>query len=63
MTPKEASETLNILRQGSPEQMNAFANKLKRLNILRRTRNPRRAAAAAIGAGAGLLLGDDQPEE
>lgn len=57
MSPKEAQQVLAILRRGRPEEMNAFANRVRNLGRLRSTKWGRRGAAAAIGAGIGALLG------
>lgn len=64
MTKGQAEKMLELLQQGSPEEMDAFARKARTFARLRRTRTGRRAAAAAIGAGIGAVLGeDDEPQE
>lgn len=64
LSPKKATQILEILQKGDPEEMEAFAQSSRRLGMLRRTRTPRRMAAAAVGAGLGALFGgpDEEPE-
>lgn len=65
MTPKEAERVLAVLRKGTPEEMANFARKARRLRTLDApvSRWGRRGAAAAIGAGIGALVGDDEPPQ
>lgn len=63
MSAKAAAETLEVLRRGRPEEMDDFIKKAQRLKTLRGIKGPRRAVAAGLGAVAGALMDDDQPEQ
>jgi hypothetical protein len=61
MTQAESSRVLEILQRNDPKEMDAFARSAPRLL---RSRVPRAAGVAAIGAGLKTLFGHDpEPEE
>jgi hypothetical protein len=63
MTQKEAQKMLNLLQQGSPAEMDAFARTAKSLDRLKGLRTPKRAGAALLGAAAAAALGRGDEEE
>lgn len=63
MSAKDAAATLEVLRRGRPDEMDAFIKKAQRLATLRKIKGPRRAVAAGLGAVAGALFDTDSEEE
>ena len=60
MSQAEASRVLDILQRGDPKEMDAFAKRAARLG---RSRIPRFAAAAGVGAALKTMFGHDLPPE